>query len=112
MGSLGLIGLAVVVLIAVALVVWTNGDKQEEASVDPEAVIAFARTVAEQASGETVVGYLLAKSDREPSPEDINRTTGAPVGVTDARWPRVHGKKMAHAITLDVSQMPEVAARL
>ena len=109
MSTLGLIGLAAGVLIAIALVLWANGDKQDEASADPEAVIAFARTVAEQVSSETVVGYLLATADREPSAEDINRTTSAPIGVTDARWPRVGGKKMAHAITLDVSQMPEVA---
>ncbi|MEL6449375.1 MAG: hypothetical protein AAFQ62_15685 [Pseudomonadota bacterium] len=112
MSSLGLIGVAAVALTAVALVLWANGDARESANADPEEVIAFARTVAEQASGETVVAYLLANSDREPSDDDINRTTGAPIGVTEARWPRIGGKKMAHAITLDVSRMPEVAERL
>ena len=59
-------------------------------------------------SGAKLGAYLLEKDDSTPGDRDINRVAGPPIGVSDDVWPRYAGRKMAHAITLDLNSTPEL----
>lgn len=72
----------------------------------------YAADIIAQSGSDAVTVYLLENSHRTPSSYDINRTVGAPVGISDEIWPRYKGKKMAHVITVDISAAPEVKAKL
>jgi len=50
--------------------------------------------------------YVLEPSGNPPSDSDINRTVGAPIGMTDSNWPMYKERKMCHAITVDLEQVP------
>jgi len=52
---------------------------------------------------------LVEVIDREPSKTDVNRSGGAPIGVSDERWPKFNGKHMFHAVTVDLSDCPSVS---
>ena len=75
-------------------------------------LVSLCKSVASQESGETISAYLLVPEKEPPTDSDVNRTAGHPIGVSDERWPRIAGKKMAHALTVDVRSMPEVRAHL
>ncbi len=57
-------------------------------------------------SSKVVTAYLLESTNKTPVDTDINRTCGAPIGVSEEKWPKFNGKKMDHAITLDLSTAP------
>lgn len=58
--------------------------------------------------GQSITIYLLRPVDETPSRNQINRTCGNPIGVTDESWPMYKGKKMEHAITLDLNDVPKI----
>ena len=81
---------------------------EEELSID-ELVELSAELI--KAGEQALEIYLLEPSENMPCSTDINRTTGAPIGVTDSNWPKYRGSKMFHAITVDLEQVPHLKNR-
>ncbi|MFN9813065.1 MAG: hypothetical protein ACK6CU_25935 [Deltaproteobacteria bacterium] len=63
-----------------------------------------------KAPGPTVTIYLLAV-DRSAAATGLARAGGSPHGITPERIPRHRGRKLVHAFTLDLAEVPELAAR-
>jgi len=63
------------------------------------------RLIQNQAFQSTTI-YLLQPIKETPSRNQINRTCGNPIGITEASWPKYQGNKMEHAITLDLNDVP------
>ena len=57
---------------------------------------------------ELVTIYLIEALEQEPSEIEINRTFSHPIGVSEENWPRLDGKKMFHAVTLDLETTPKL----
>lgn len=76
------------------------------------AIEKMAATAVNSAPGTTTKIYLLNGTGKPPQSSDINRTVGAPIGVTDDAWPMYQGTKMSHLITLDISQTPDLSMKL
>ncbi len=81
-------------------------------TISAGAVAKMAAAAVSAADGTTTKIYLLNGTGKPPQSTDINRTVGAPIGVTDDSWPMYQGAKMSHLITLDVSQTPDLARKL
>ena len=81
-------------------------------TISISAVEKMAATAVSSAGDATTTIYLLNGTGKPPQSSDINRTAGAPIGVTDDSWPMYESAKMSHLITLDVSQTPNLAKKL
>lgn len=54
--------------------------------------------------------YLLEPTE-QPARRAVSRAGGAAFGVPRHRWPRIGGDPMAHLLTLDLDQLPDLRAR-
>lgn len=71
----------------------------------------LSQSIIESTSDNIVKVYVFEVADHRPSDSDINRTAGAPIGVSDDKWPRINGEKMEHAVTLDLETVPLLKER-
>jgi len=55
---------------------------------------------------EVLTIYLLDAVSETPAPDQINRTAGNPIGIREDVWPMYNGRKMEHALTLDLDSVP------
>ena len=88
-----------------------DDEEYDEETMSIEEIRQQAQTILQSGSTGRVTAYLLENQEREPGPNDVNRTCGAPIGVSAERWPTIDGDKMEHAITLDLSSVPKLKAR-
>lgn len=65
-----------------------------------------AKQIVKANCSQVIKAYLIENIEKEPGDTDVNRTCGAPIGVSEEKWPRFDDKKMDHAITLDLSTTP------
>ncbi len=56
---------------------------------------------------ELVDVFLMAPSDKAPASDEVSRIGGAPVGVSESRWPTHAGKPMDHALSIDLEDIPD-----
>lgn len=70
-----------------------------------------AQEIIDAGLADTVTAYLLENQEREPGDSDINRCCGTAIGVSPETWPQKDGRKMEHAITLDLSSTPKLKAQ-
>jgi len=82
-------------------------EDEDEESLSLSEIAELASTLIE-AGEQAVEIYVLEPSGTSPSDDDINRTVGAPIGITDSNWPMYEGHKMCHAITVDLEQVPNL----
>jgi predicted DNA-binding WGR domain protein len=69
------------------------------------------RRLAAEGAGPRVVIYVLFPTDAPATPDAAAYTGGRPRGIGAEEHPRRHGRKLAHAFTIDLARAPELAAR-
>lgn len=52
--------------------------------------------------------YIAEAIDQEPAATTVARIGGVPLGITPMTWPRLNGLPMAHLLTIDLDDMPEL----
>ena len=66
----------------------------------------LSKNILSENRSDSVTVYLLDPTTEIPKPEQINRTAGNPIGISDQDWPKYENLKMEHAITLDLDSVP------
>ncbi len=69
------------------------------------------RRLAAEGEGPRVPVYVLFPTDAPATPDAAAYTGGRPRGISAQDHPRHHGRKLAHAFTIDLAKVPELAAR-
>lgn len=80
--------------------------------METHALIDKAKQYILEHNSQSMTAYLLERTDEIPDEQDINRTLGHPIGVSDENWPRSQGRKMFHVLTLEVASVPALSNKL
>lgn len=68
----------------------------------------LAAEVQENTDANLLTLYILEAVGQPPTATSVARIGGVPIGITPATWPRLNGLPMAHLLTIDLDEMPEL----